>query len=95
MEDKTLEEMTEEEFEAFLDRIGDAEFDRLTLPSFLDMLWALQSERAEEVIELTAHLAPDGVRMEAPPGVLVRGNEVFLDNKRLIIKWVGSPVPAT
>jgi hypothetical protein len=36
--------MTEEEFEAFLDRIGEAEFDKLTLPSFLDMLWASQSE---------------------------------------------------
>jgi len=35
-----------------------------------------------------------GVRIKAPPGILVQGNEVLLDNKRLIIKWVEDAVPA-
>lgn len=87
MEVKTIDEMTEQEFEALLDKIGEAEFDKLTLPSFMDMLWALQAERTEEVIELTVQLVGDNLQINAPEGVLTRGNEVMFDNKRIIVKW--------
>jgi len=90
MEVKPIDEMTEQEFEAFLDKIDEAEFEKLTLPSFMDMLWALQVERTEEVIELTVQLVEDNLQVKAPEGVLIRGNEVMFDNKRIIVRWAGT-----
>jgi len=86
MEDRPIENMSETEFEAFLDRIATGEFEDLTLPSFLDTLWALQAARAEEVIEMTVTMEGEQVSLDGPQGVIVHGNELVVGGKRLVFK---------
>jgi len=84
---KPIDEMTNEEFEDFLAQIQEAEFEQLSFPTFMDMLWALQAERTTEVIEISAKLVDGDLCLEALSDIPVRGNEFILGNKRIIIKW--------
>lgn len=86
MEPKPLDEMSEQEFEELLDKIAEREFDKLTLSAFLDAVWALKARQAEEVIEVTAEVVDDELRFEPCPSLPVRGNEIFLEGKRVVIK---------
>jgi hypothetical protein len=65
VEAKPLGDMSEHEFEALLDTISAGEFDHLSLPSFMDTLWALEAARTSGVIEVNGNdrrgnPAPDG-----------------------------------
>jgi hypothetical protein len=90
MQIKPIDEMTTDEFEGFVAQIQDAEFDQLSFPAFMDMLWALQAERADEVIEISAKLVDGNLCLEALDELPARGNEFILGNKRIVIKWVGA-----
>jgi hypothetical protein len=86
MEPKSFDEMAEPEFEALLDNITEGTFDDLTLPSFMDTLWALETARAQEVIEVTATVEADGLRLSGPEGIIVHGNEIIVNGKRIVVK---------
>ncbi len=83
---KSFDEMAEPEFEELLDKIGEGTFDDLTLPSFMDTLWALESARAQEVIEVMATVEADGLHLSGPEGVIMRGNEIIVNGKRIVVK---------
>ena len=89
MQIKSIDEMTTDEFESFLVQVQEAEFDPLSFPAFMDMLWALQAERTDEVIEISAKLVDGDLCIETSSELPVRGNELILGNKRIVIKWVG------
>jgi hypothetical protein len=86
MEPKSFDEMSEPEFEALLDKISEGTFDDLTFPSFMDTLWALETARAQEVIEVTATVDADGLRLSGPEGVIVHGNEIIVNGKRIVVR---------
>ncbi len=86
MEPKPIEEMSEQKFDALLDKIAEGEFDKLTPSAFLDAVWALKARQAEEVIEVTAEVVDDELRFEPCPLLPVRGNEIFLEGNRVVIK---------
>jgi hypothetical protein len=86
MEPKSFEEMSEQEFEELLDKISEGEFDKLTLPSFMDTLWALETARAQEVIEVAVTVEGDALRLSGPEGVIMRGNEIIVNGKRIVVK---------
>ncbi|MCI0488624.1 MAG: hypothetical protein L0229_18710 [Blastocatellia bacterium] len=86
MESKPIEEMSEQEFDTLLDKIADAEFDKLTPSAFLDAVWALKARQAEEVIEVTVEVVGDELHFEPGSALPVRGNEIFLAGKRVIVK---------
>lgn len=90
MQVKPIDEMTNEEFERFLTQVQEAEFDQLSFSTFMDMLWALQTERTTEVIEIHAKLVDGDFCLEASSDIPVRGNEFILGDKRIVIKWAGA-----
>jgi len=90
MKIKTIDNMTDQEFEPILDQIGDKDPDMITATDFLETLWEICSKDVNDVIELTARLVDDHVEIEAPDGVAVRGNEVILGKQRIIIHWAYS-----
>jgi len=90
MEPKSFDEMAEQEFEELLDKISEGTFDDLTLPSFMDTLWALEVARAQEVIEVMATVEEDGLRLSGPEGVIVHGNEIIINGKRIVVKLAGA-----
>jgi len=87
---KPIDKMTDQEFEHLLDGIGENDPDMITLPDFMETLWALRSQSANTVIELTAKLIDDHIEIDAPEGVAVRGNEVILGNHRIILRWASA-----
>jgi hypothetical protein len=87
---KPIAKMSDQDFNAILDQIGENDPDMMTLPDFMEMLWALQSKTADHVIELTAKLIDNHIELEAPEGVAVRGNEVILGNHRIILRWANA-----
>jgi hypothetical protein len=92
VEPKPIEEMSEQEFEALLDKVAEGEFDKLTPSAFLDAVWALKARQAEEVIEVTAEVVGEELRFEPCPSLPVRGNEIFLEGKRVVVK-LKRPMP--
>lgn len=89
MEPKSFDEMSGQEFEELLDNISEGTFDDLTLPSFMDTLWALEAARAQEVIEVIATVEEDGLRLSGPEGVIVHGNAIIINGKRIVVKLAG------
>ena len=86
METKILEEMSEEEFDALLDKIEDDDFDKITPQAFGEALWALQEQRAEKVIELTAEVVGGSLRFEPTETLPVNGNEIIFGDTRVRIR---------
>jgi len=86
MERKTLEEMSEEEFDALLDKIEDDDYDKVTPQAFGEALWALQEQKAEKVIELTAEVVEGSLHFEPTQVIPVNGNEIILGNTRVRVK---------
>jgi len=90
MKPKTLDYMTDQEFDTILDKIGAEEPDRISATDFMETLWEICSKNASDVIELTAKLVDDHIEIEAPDGVAVHGNEIILGNQRIKINWACS-----
>jgi hypothetical protein len=86
VESNLIDEMSEQEFDALLDKIADGAFDKLTPSAFLDAVWALKARQAEEVIEAMVEVVGDELQFEPCPALPVRGNEIFLAGKRVIVK---------
>lgn len=86
METKTLEEMSEEEFDALLDKIENDDFDKVTPQAFGEALWALQEKKAEKVIELTAEIIEGSLRFESTETLPVSGNEIIFGDTRVRIR---------
>lgn len=87
---KTIDNMTNQEFDTILDQVGTHDSDMITAADFMETLWEICSKNVNDVIELTAKLVDDHVEIEAPDGVAVRGNEVILGKQRIIIHWAYS-----
>ncbi|MGH7596633.1 MAG: hypothetical protein ACREOI_09785 [bacterium] len=85
-----MRKLTDREFDHVLDQIGENDPDMITLPDFMEILWALRSKSVNNVIELTAKLIDDHIVIEAPEGVAVQGNEVILGNHRIILRWANA-----
>jgi hypothetical protein len=83
---KPIDGMTKEEFEVLVGKIVEGEFDKLTPPAFMEALWALKAKQAEEVIEVTAEVVGDELRFEPTAALPVRGNEILLGGKRVVVK---------
>jgi ABC-type iron transport system FetAB permease component len=86
METKTLEEMSEEEFDTLLDKIEEDDFDKVTPQAFGEALWALQEQKTERVIELTAEVVEGSLRFEPTEVIPVNGNEIILGDTRVRIR---------
>jgi len=86
MERKTLEEMSEEEFDALLDKIEDNDYDKVTPQAFGEALWALQEQKTEKIIELTAEVVEGSLRFEPTEIVSVNGNEIIFGDTRVRIR---------
>jgi hypothetical protein len=90
MMQKTIDKMSDREFESILDQIGENDPDMIRLPDFMETLWALRAKEASKVIELNARIVNDHIEIEAPEGVAVHGNEVILGNHRIILNWAAT-----
>jgi hypothetical protein len=78
--------MSEEEFDALLDMIETDDFDQITPHAFGEALWALQEQKTEKVIELTAEVVGESLRFEFTEALPVNGNEIILGDTHVKIK---------
>jgi hypothetical protein len=85
MTDKRLEDLSPEEFQGMMDDMLSDDFDKVTVTEFFGALAAMD-EAESEVIELTAHIEGGELVLEQPAPLPVAGNEIHVNNKRIIIK---------
>jgi hypothetical protein len=83
---KTLEQMSEKGFDTLLNQIEADDFDNITPQAFGEALWAVQEQRAEKLIELTAEVVGDNLHFEANEALPVNGNELIFNDTRIRIK---------
>jgi len=83
--------MSSEEFEALLDKMQTEEFGELTTDEFFTALSALaDAETPCGTIELLATVKVGHLIFLEPAPLHVRGNEIHLGDKRVVIKLVPS-----
>ncbi len=94
MKTKTLDTMSEEEFDTLLDKIEADDYDKITPQAFGEALWALHAQKAEKEIELTAEVVEGHLRFESTEALPVNGNEIILGDMRVRIKLKPTAVRA-
>jgi hypothetical protein len=89
MTDKTLAQMSSEEFEGLLDTMQTEGFGELAADEFFTALSALaDTATPRETIELTATVRNGQLAFLEPSPLPARGNELLLGDRRVVIKLV-------
>jgi hypothetical protein len=89
MTEKTLADMSREEFESLLDRMHSEEFGDLTTDEFFTALSALaEAETPRETIELRATVKEGQLSFLEPAPLPAHGNQIRIGDKRVVIKLV-------
>jgi len=86
MSDKTFSDLTKKEFEGLLNSMMEEHFHDLSPSDFFTALSAIDEDSPQEVIELTASLKDGQLMFKEPASLFVKGNEIHLGDKRLVIK---------
>ena len=86
MDEKTFEELTSEESDKLIETMLSEDFGELTLNEFFTALAAIDEEEPREVIELTGSVKDSQFVFQEPAPLRVKGNEIQLGDKRIIIK---------
>ncbi|MBM3234807.1 hypothetical protein FJZ31_00770 [Candidatus Poribacteria bacterium] len=86
MDEKTFEELTPEESDKLIEAMLSEDFGELTLNEFFTALAAIDEEEQREVIELTGSVKDSQFVFKEPAPLRVKGNEILLGDKRIIIK---------
>jgi hypothetical protein len=85
MSEQRIEDLSPEEFQAMTDGLLSDDFDKVTVEEFFGALAAMD-EAEQEVIELTARVEGGELVLEQPAPLPVIGNEIRVNNKRIVIK---------
>jgi hypothetical protein len=89
MTEKTLADMSREEFESLLDRMQTEEFGELTTNEFFTALSALaDAETPRETIELRATVKEGQLTFLEPNPLPAHGNEIRVGDRRVVINLV-------
>lgn len=74
----------DDRFEAYLTRDDDA----LTGRQFFELLAEIERRRAQETMEVTVRLINGQVEFQPANGIHAQGNELWIDDKRVVVKVV-------
>ena len=89
MTERTLADMSREEFESLLDRMQTEEFGDLTTDEFFTALSALaDAETPRETIELRATVKEGQLTFLEPVPLPAHGNEIRVGDRCVVIKLV-------
>jgi hypothetical protein len=85
MNDPRLDELSAEEFQSLMNGLLSDDFDKVTATEFFGALAAMD-ETEMEVIELTAHVEDGELVLDQPAPLPVKGSEILVNDKRIIIR---------
>jgi hypothetical protein len=85
MNDKPLDELSNQEFDRLIDGFLMRSDDAVAPTVFLSALQEFLQERATKVVELTAEISEGQLRFDATAPVPVQGNEFFFGDTRFVI----------
>ena len=88
MNNKRIEDLSDQEFRGMLDYMASEEFGRMTVAEFFDVLAAMEEEELCERLELKAAVKDGQLTFIEPAPLYVHGNEIRLGNKLVVIKLV-------
>jgi len=86
METKTIDEMTEEEFDSLLDDITEATFDQVTPEAFVEAMGALEIYQRPRVVELSGIYADGDVLFDTPTVLPVQKNTIIVGHTKIVLK---------
>jgi hypothetical protein len=86
METKTIDEMTEKEFDFLLDDIVEARFDKVTPKAFLEAMNALEMYQRPRVIELSGTYTDGDVLFDTPTALSVQKNTIIVGQTKIVLK---------
>lgn len=85
MSDRSLKELSPDEFQEMTDGMLGEDFDKVTPDEFFGALAAMD-EAEEETIELAGHIEHGELVLEQPAPLPVNRNEIRVQNRRIVIK---------
>ena len=86
MNDKTLDEQSDEEFSHLIEGFITRPDDPVAPTTFLSALKTFLQERTEKVVELTAEIHGDQLHFDPAAPVPVQGNAFCFGDTRFVIK---------
>jgi hypothetical protein len=86
MNDKPVDELSEQEFERLIDGFLMRSGDAVAPTIFLSALREFLQERTTKVVELTAEISGGQLHFDPTAPVPVQGNEFFFGDTRFVIK---------
>jgi hypothetical protein len=83
---KTIDEMSEAEFESLLDDVTDAKFDQVTPEAFVTAMGALEVYQNPRTVELSGTYANGEVVFDTPAMLPVQKNAITIGQTTIIVK---------
>ncbi|MBM3242993.1 hypothetical protein FJZ31_42580 [Candidatus Poribacteria bacterium] len=86
MNDKPLDELSDQEFDRLIDSFLTRPDDPVTPTIFLSDLREFRRDRAAKVVELTADVISNQLRFDPAAPLPVQGNEFVFSDTRFVVK---------
>ncbi len=88
MNNKKIEDLSEQEFRGMLDYMASEEFDRMTVAEFFAVLAAMEEDEPRQTIELRATVKEGQLNFLEPAPLPAYGNQIRVGDRQVVIKLV-------
>jgi hypothetical protein len=86
MAEKTIANMNDEEFDALVEQFIERGEDKVTLPTFLEVMADLAEQRKQREVELTGRVVNGEVLFDLPAVLPVGKNTLYVGDTKVILK---------
>ncbi len=86
MADKTISNMSDEEFDALVEQFIERGEDKVTLPTFLQVMADVAEQRAQREVELTGRVVNGKVIFDTPTPLPVVHNTIYVGDTKIVLK---------
>ncbi len=86
MADKTMANMSEEEFDALVEQFIERGEDKVTLPTFLQVMADIAEQRTRREVKLTGRVLNGEVIFDTPTPLPVAPNTIYIGDTKIVLE---------
>jgi hypothetical protein len=86
MTDKTIANMSDEEFDALVEQFIERGEDKVTLPTFLQVMADIAEQRTQREVKLTGRVVNGDVTFDMPTPLPVAHNTIYVGDTKIVLE---------